>query len=228
MKEKNLTKISLQTLPNGYSLTVNGTDCMYFNETDLLAGFLAHVGLQESNNLEKGTILSMLFSSMMGHEYANNVSVLKQRVGLLTSQYQSTIDRMDKAIEYVTQAENTINGMMNRIAKIETSIKGTEQDHAQNKKLVDETAKKLSDIEKKAEKVMNSLANSATILKAMEETGKKSKDGKKKSDEKEPGKNEPAAKVEEPKTKGRGGRKKADAAILAEIEKQAKENPNIK
>lgn len=231
MKEKNLTKISLRTVPNGYTLTVNDTECMYFNEIDLIAGFLAHVGFQESKNLEKGTILSMLFSAMMGQEYADNVTVLKQRVGLLTSQYQATIDRMDKAIEYVTQAEKTISGLMNRLGKIETALKGTEQDHAQNKKVVDDTAKKLADIDAKANKVMDSLANSATILKAMEEAGDaaKGKSNGKKKDE-EPDKSETAAKSDgEPKKKGRGGRNKAaDAAVAAEIEKKAKANPNIK
>ena len=231
MKEENFTRISLQTVPNGYTLMVNDTECMYFNKTDLLAGFLAHVGLQESKNIDNGSILSMLFSAMMGQEYADNVTLLKQRVGLLTSQYQTTIDRMDKAIEYATKAETTISGMMNRLSIIEEKIKGTEQDHAQNKKVVDETAKKLADIKKEADKVNDSLANSATILKAMEEAGdaaksKKEKAGKK---DKKADKNElPATVDEEPKKKGRGGRKKGDAAILKELEKQAKANPNIK
>ena len=71
MAKKELKKILLKTVPNGYSLTVEGTECMYFNETDMLAGFLTHVGLCETANMDRGTILSTLFSAMLGEAYAN-------------------------------------------------------------------------------------------------------------------------------------------------------------
>jgi cysteinyl-tRNA synthetase len=188
--------------------------------------------------MEKGTVLSTLFSAMMGDAYADAVTTLKQRVGMLTSQYNTTIDRMDKAIDYVSQAEKTISGFLNRLDTLEQMIKGTESEHVQSKKEVTEIKVRLNEIERKSNKLAESLANSATIMKAMEEANEASKKIKKteKADEgqEEPDKSgnadgqsaEPAA---DNKRKGKGGRNKAaDAKIVKEIEKKAKENPNIK
>lgn len=244
MAKKELKKIMLKTVPNGYSLTVEGTECMYFNETDMVAGFLTHVGLCETANMDRGTILSTLFSAMLGEAYATNVSTLKQRVGLLTSEYNTTIERMDKAIEYVTQAEKTISGLVNRIEQIEVQLKATEADHAKNKKVVDETSTKLADIQRRSEQTLNSLANTATILKSLEESAESAKGNKtsKKDtgaeDGKQPSKSKgkKAAKDKDAecdgsteKVKGKSsGRKRNDEAILNAIKAQAEKNPNIK
>lgn len=245
MAKKELKQIMLKTVPNGYSLTVEGTECMYFNETDMLAGFLTHVGLCESANMDRGTILSVLFSAMMGEAYADQVTTLKQRVGLLSSQYNTTIERMDKAMEYVSQAEKTISGLMNRIAQIDTQLKATEADHAKNKKVVDDTSNKLADIQARSNQVMNSLANTATILKTLEESaeGAKTKKTSKKGDagdedggEPSKSKGEKAAKAEDAerdgstgKTKRKAGtRSRNDEAIINSIKAKAEKNPNIK
>jgi cysteinyl-tRNA synthetase len=212
MKTKEAMQISITTKPNGYDLTVNGEGFLYFNEVDLMAGFMAHVGLGETASMEKGSILSALMSAMLGDSYTDAVTLLKQRVGLLTSQYNTTIERMDKAIEYVTQAEKTINGFMRRLETIETQIRSTELDHADSKKVVDEVKKNVSSLQKKADEITNSLANSATIMKAMEDKETKSEKP-----------------TDSTKKKGRGGRNKAaDEQVMKELEKKANNNPNIK
>lgn len=245
MAKKELKQIMLKTVPNGYALSVDGTECMYFNEVDMLAGLLTHVGLCESANMDRGTILSVLFSAMMGEAYADQVTTLKQRVGLLSSQYNTTIERMDKAMEYVSQAEKTISGLMNRIEQIETQLKATEADHAKNKKVVDDTSNKLADIQARSNQVMNSLANTATILKTLEESaeGAKTKKTSKKGDAGDEDGSKPskskgkeAAEAEDAeragsaeKVKGKSsGRKRNDEAILNAIKAQAEKNPNIK
>lgn len=247
MAKKELKKILLKTVPNGYALSVDGTECMYFNEVDMLAGFLTHVGLCETANMDRGTILSALFSAMMGEAYADQITTLKQRVGLLTSQYNTTIERMDKAMEYVSQAEKTISGLVNRIEQIEVQLKATEADHAKNKKVVDETSTKLADIQRRSEQMLNSLANAATILKSLEEsaesakgnkTSKKEKEDAGVEDGKQPSKSKgkEAAEAEDAerdgsteKVKGKSsGRKRNDEAILNAIKAQAEKNPNIK
>ena len=43
-----MKRITVQTLPNGYSLNFDGdrqNGYMYFNENDLLKGFMIHIGL---------------------------------------------------------------------------------------------------------------------------------------------------------------------------------------
>ena len=236
MAKKELTKIILQTVPNGYTLTVGDTECMYFNELDLLAGFMAHVGLGETANMEKGTILSMLFSAMMGDVYTDAVTTLKQRVGLLTNQYNTTIERMDKAIEFVTQAEKTISALTNRLDRLEQEVKSTSEHYAENRKMVDDATRKLSEIEKRSNDVSNSLANTATIIRTLEEAAKVSQKNKAGSEDGDsPSKSDtdgtqPDSKGKttgkEAKTKNSGGRKKNDEAILKSIEKKGKHNPN--
>ena len=232
-KEKHFLKIEVHTLPNGYSLDVDGTGYMYYNEIDLIAGFMAHVGLSETNYMDRGSILSALMSAMIGDAYSDAVTTLKQRVGLLTTQYTTTIERMDKAIDYVTQAEKQIESMLGRVKALEEQIKGTEQIHIDNKKIVEDTKVKLASIEKKADKVMDSLANSATIMRAMEEANdaiqKKVDEGQKEPDKSGDADGKFAEPAADNKRKGKGGRNKAaDAKIVKEIEKKAKENPNIK
>lgn len=232
-KEKHFLKIEVHTLPNGYSLDVDGTGYMYYNEIDLIAGFMAHVGLSETNYMDRGSIMSALMSAMIGDAYSDAVTTLKQRVGLLTTQYTTTIERMDKAIDYVTQAEKQIDSMLGRVKALEVQIKGTEQIHIDNKKIVEDTKVKLASIEKKADKVMDSLANSATIMRAMEEANdaiqQKANEAQKEPDKSGDADSKFAEPAADNKRKGKGGRNKAaDAKIMKEIEKKAKENPNIK
>ena len=140
---------------------------------------------------------------------------------------------MDKAIDYVTQAEKQIDSMLGRVKALEEQIKGTEQIHIDNKKIVEDTKVKLASIEKKADKVMDSLANSATIMRAMEEANdaiqKKADEGQKEPDKSGDADGKSAETASDNKRKGKGGRNKAaDAKIVKEIEKKAIENPNIK
>lgn len=206
-------EISLVTRKAGYSLTVDGTDFLYFSEIELMAGLLAHVGMGENNPVEKSTILSSLFAAMLGSTYTDAVATLKQRVGLLTSQYTTTIQRMDDAIAYVTQAEKQIDGMMKRLDVMEAQMKGTEAEHEKNKKVVDEVKVKLDHIKDSAIKVMESLSNSATIMAAMEEVGSTAKEKKASVKSGDNGK------------KKKGSRNEADDAL---IEAEIKKNPNIK
>lgn len=226
MAKKEKLTLSLQTVPNGYVLKVEDQEFMYFNEVDLLAGFLSHVGMGETSPMDKGTIISSLFSAMMGNAYADAVTTLKQRVGLLTSQYNTTISRMDDAIDYVTNAEKQIEGLGKRIKATDEAMKATELLHADNKKEVGATNTRLTMIEtrvdelsKRAEEVFNNLTNILTIQKTIEDAkkGKAAKEG----DDK-PSKSEESD--GENKKKGRQNRRERDEAIL----EKAKKNKDIK
>lgn len=228
MAKKEKTMISLQTVTNGYTLNVDGNEFMYYTEIDLLAGFLAHVGIGETTPMEKGTILSSLFSSMLGGAYADAVTTLKQRVALLTSQYTTTIDRMDKAIDYVTQAEKQIEGMTNRIKALEDSLKATDMTNATTKKSVNEANTrmtmimgKVAELDKRAEKVYDKLTDILTVQQAI----KKSKDSQEQAAEEggEPSKSESKKPADDGK-KTRKTRKERDQEIL----EKAKGNKNIK
>lgn len=229
MAKKEKLTLSLQTVPNGYVLKVEDQEFMYFNEVDLLAGFLSHVGMGETSPMEKGTILSSLFSAMMGDAYADAVTTLKQRVGLLTSQYTTTISRMDDAIDYVTNAEKQIEGLGKRIKATDESMKATELLHANNKKEVGATNTRLTMIEtrvdelsKRADEVFNKLTNILTAQQAIEDAKKSKKDKNAEEGEDKPSKSRESA--GEDKKKGLTSRKERDEAIL----EKAKKNKDIK
>lgn len=222
---KNLLKLDVKTLPNGYSLSVEGENYMYFDLTDLLAGFICHVGLQESKPMDKGTILSGLFSAMMGEEYANAVTTLKERVRMLSSRYETTLERMDDSIAYVTAAGKQIDSMKANIEDLDGKIATVQKLQQTVEESVKDAEKKVGNIDKKSEKVLEQLANSATIMKAIEET-KKTKKGEKTAED-DGGSSDPVEGTADVK-KTKGSRKKNDEAVIRQLEKKAKKNPNIK
>jgi chromosome segregation ATPase len=231
MANKEKTKLALETVPNGYALRVDEQEFMYFNKIDLLAGFLAHVGMEETNSMDKGTVLSTLFAAMMGEAYTDAVTTIKQRVALLAGQYTTTIENMDKAIDYVTQSERQINGMTHRLKIIEDSIRATDALYAANKKEVADTSTHIAGIEtrleelsKQADAVFDKLTNILKVQQTIEEAKKdeKPKKAEKKSDEKSVKNEKPAEKVK------KSSRQIRDEKIMAAIEEKAKKNKNIK
>lgn len=62
MKRENIN-ISVQTLPNGYALTVDEQEYMYFNTRELLEGIFYHVGLENTAYMDKQTIHDLMFAA---------------------------------------------------------------------------------------------------------------------------------------------------------------------
>lgn len=52
MKNGKGLRVKVETLPNGYALTVNGEEYMYFNGRELLAGMFYHVGLEKLDYID--------------------------------------------------------------------------------------------------------------------------------------------------------------------------------
>ena len=60
MAKKQLTKVSVHTLPNGYSLDVDGKGYMYFTLQELVEGIFVHVGLHKLDWLDRDTITNLM------------------------------------------------------------------------------------------------------------------------------------------------------------------------
>jgi cysteinyl-tRNA synthetase len=227
MAKKNLTEIKLITLPNGYALTVDGQEYMYFNEIDLSAGFLGHVGMREVDYADRGTILSSLMSAMLGETFTTAVATLKQRVSLLSGKYETTLERMDESIAYVNDAQKQIDRMRKDIQQLHDDFKAALND---NNKIKSETTgafAMLKVIQDKCDKTQNALANIETIVKAKEEALKA--DEGQEPDKSGDADGQSAESADDTKQKGkRGSRKDTDAKIIEAIEKKAKKNQNIK
>lgn len=55
-----LLKITLITVPNGYSLDVDGVGYMYYNTTSLIEGLIYHIGLHQPKWADEETIKALL------------------------------------------------------------------------------------------------------------------------------------------------------------------------
>ena len=223
MAKKNLSKIKVSTLPNGYSLTVDDQEYMYFNEIDLLAGFMGHVGMREVDYADRGTILSSLMSAMLGDTFTDAVATLKQRVSLLSGKYETTMAKMDDAIVYVNNAQNQIYRLGQDIKNLQDGFKAALNENNKLKSDTTSAFTMINEIQKKCDKAQNELVNIVTVM--------KSKSG---ADEGQdvPGKSgdaggQSAEPADDGKPKGKKvSRKDKNAQIIEAIEKKAKKNQN--
>lgn len=62
MAKKDLKKIKVSTLPNGYSLDVDGKGYMYYSLGELLEGFFVHVGLEIIGFMDKESIHDLVIA----------------------------------------------------------------------------------------------------------------------------------------------------------------------
>jgi chromosome segregation ATPase len=216
MAKKNLPKIKVSMIPNGYALTVEDQEYMYFNEIDLLAGFMGHVGMREVDYADRGTILSSLMSAMLGDTFTDAVATLKQRVSLLSGKYEATMAKMDDAIAYVNSAQNQIERLEKDIQNLQDGFKAALNE---NNKLKSDTASAftmINEIQKKCDSAQNELVNIVTVMKSNGEADEghepnKSGDADEKS----------AEHADDGKRKGkRISRKDADAKIINAINKK--------
>lgn len=221
MAKKNLAKINLSTLPNGYALTVDSQEYMYFNEIDLMAGFMGHVGMRDVDYADRGTILSSLMSAMLGDTFTDAVATLKQRVALLSGKYETTMAKMDDAIAYVNNAQKQIERLVKDIQNLQDGFKAALND---NNKLKSDTASAftiINEIQKKCDKTQNELANIMTVMKSKGEADEGHEPGKSGDVDGQ------TANDDKPKGK-KVSRKDKNAKIIEAIEEKAKKNQKIK
>jgi ABC-type transporter Mla subunit MlaD len=230
MEKSKKQKINVSTLPNGYCLKIDEQEYMYFNVMELLAGFMVHVGMQKTDYQDKGDILTMLFQTMVGHEWEHTITSLNSRV-------QDLEDRLGRTINHLEATAKTGDRMEPRINELDEAIKTLYENLEKQKKenrqsLMDvressQTAKETAAEFKKQSKELK--ANIATIDKYASNVRKICKDAEThtKTVEILERRLENIFNTIEKHPKKGGSRKKNDAAVLAELEKQSKENPNI-
>ena len=231
MEKSKKTRINVSTLPNGYCLKIDEQEYMYFNVMELLAGFMVHVGMQKTDYQDKGDILTMLFQTMVGHEWEHTITSLNSRV-------QDLEDRLGRTINHLEQTAKTGDRMEPRINELNEAIKSLYENLEKQKKenrqsLMDvressQTAKETAAEFKKQSKELK--ANISTIDKYATSVRKMCKDAEthtKTVEILERRLENIFNTIEKHAKKGGGSRKKNDAAVLAELEKQSKENPNI-
>ena len=92
MKRKKLPKIQVNTVPNGYVLKFQGAKqpdgYMYFTPEKLLEGFMCHIGLKMTDQLNQDTMQDFIIAAMQWHDIEKNVREierLKRELQAMTS-----------------------------------------------------------------------------------------------------------------------------------------------
>ena len=100
-RKKKLPHISVKTLPNGYSLSIEGHrhEYMYFSPEKLLEGIMVHVGLKMTEQLSTDTIKSFIESAL---EWNNQKAIRKElqkaqrEMDRVNSKYRAVANRLIK------------------------------------------------------------------------------------------------------------------------------------
>lgn len=239
MEKSKKQKINISTLPNGYSLKIDEQEYMYFNVMELLAGFMVHIGLQESDYMDKGDILTMLFQTMVGHEWEHTITSLNSRVKDLEDRLGRTISHLEQTAKTGDRIEPRINELDEAIKSLQDNLEKQKKENRQSLMDVRETSQTAKETAADFKKQSKELkANITTIDKYVNNVRKMCKDTEVHTKKVEllerrlenifNAIEKNAEKSTEKSTGKKGGsRKKNDAVVLAEIEKQSEENPNI-
>ena len=149
------------THPNGYSLNIEGEEFMYFNELDLLLGFLSHVGTGKTDDMEKSDLINALFNMMLGQKYTQDVDKLKMTVNRLEARYTDVTAKMQRELEKVKEANERHEKLTKRTEELTKLVDEMQQGYQKAYEPYDEYNKRISKLESQTTK-MESHFNAAT------------------------------------------------------------------
>lgn len=119
--EKELRKITVTTLPNGYSLEVEGQNgWLYFTPENLLKGFMLHVGLEMTDQLNTETMDDFIVTAI---NWKENKECVKEIKRLTTALKQAQIRFNAMAEKYVAERRryrllyDCVAGIINEISE---------------------------------------------------------------------------------------------------------------
>ena len=161
MAKKVFKKIVVMTHPNGYSLNIEGEEFMYYNELDLLLGFLAHIGTGNTNDMEKSDLLNALFNAMLGQKYTQDVDKLKMTVNRLEARYTDVTAKLQRELEKVKEANERYEKLLKSIEYLTELVNEMQKGYQDACKPYDEYNKRISKLESQTTK-MESHFNAAT------------------------------------------------------------------
>ena len=103
---KNLLNIKLRTVPNGYVLDIEKKSYMYYNLSELLDGFIYHIGLGELDEVDDETRRNIIAASVTWKENGSSAKELLS--------YKEKCERLERSNEILKKqadkAKKIING----------------------------------------------------------------------------------------------------------------------
>ena len=118
-RKKKLPRISVHTLPNGYSLVIEGHkhEYMYFSPEKLLEGMMVHVGLKMTEQLDTDTIKSFIDSALEWNNLKASHKELqkaKREVDRVNSKYRAVANKLinerHRMLRLCKLAKNCVTG----------------------------------------------------------------------------------------------------------------------
>lgn len=167
MEKKKLPRIYIQTLPNGYALDYEDGHFMYFNEMDLLAGFIARVGAGSTEEMEKGSILNCIFSVMLGQQYANDIDKLKNTVANMQIAYDEQMKRLELDIAMMDKAIEKYNDLKNKVKNMTEAVEVLSKTYSEACRPYMEYEKRIYKLESMTDKIeekFTTMTDSAEML----------------------------------------------------------------
>lgn len=107
-RRKKLPKIELHTVANGYSLTIEGhrQEYMYFTPEKLLEGFMMHIGLKMTDQLNMDNVKDFLTTAIEWHDAEKRIKEidrLKSALSAMTSKRNGLARQMrDERARYIS------------------------------------------------------------------------------------------------------------------------------
>lgn len=112
MAKKQLTKVSVQTLPNGYSIDVDGKGYMYFTIQELMEGIFVHVGLHKLEWLDRDTITDLLTACATWPKEGDAI----QEAARLTAQVEALQQGRTKDAGTIATLKNQLASTLKKLA----------------------------------------------------------------------------------------------------------------
>lgn len=104
MAKKQFLKVSVQTLPNGYSLDVGGKGYLYFTLQELLEGIFVHVGLHKIDWLDRDTITNLVTACATWPKEGDSI----QEAARLTAQLEDLKQSRTKDASTIATLKNQL------------------------------------------------------------------------------------------------------------------------
>ena len=157
-------KIKSDTVPNGYTLTVDGKEYMYFTVAEYLAGVLAHIGMEQKDYMTNEEILKVLFDALLGTEHAKKLAKMRSDIQKLESDYTIRLELLDKTYKRIKDYENMADSLHDRISRVRDNVKSLETDCKASKPLADELLKGISSLNMATYKLKEEMKESRALI----------------------------------------------------------------
>ena len=173
-------KIKSDTVPNGYTLTVDGKEYMYFTVAEYLAGVLAHIGMEQKDYMTNEEILKVLFDALLGTEHAKKLAKMRSDIQKLESDYTIRLELLDKTYKRIKDYENMADSLHDRISRVRDNVKSLETDCKASKPLADELLKGISSLNMATYKLKEEMKESRALIREIKMLQHKDEGGEEK------------------------------------------------